>query len=153
MRDPQKPLSRMEEVQILLAEYNTLRTELLQRNTTAHQALGVGGTALIAISAYVLTQKLLAGLLLLAILVVLVWIVLRMFDFDSRQAAERIKELERAINERAGAKLLAWETNSGLLGENALTKRIGHVIAPPLAPIKWAWKGGSKLVRWLRQSD
>ena len=137
MADPQPNLSRMEEIQILLAEYNTLRTELLQRNTTAFQALGVAGTAFIAVIVFTFTQSIWGGLILLVILPTLIWIVLRMFDFDTRNAAVRIAELEAAINDKAGSKLLAWETDYGLPSLGAAEKRRLHVVGPPLSIYRW----------------
>jgi hypothetical protein len=120
----QAPLSCMEEIEVLLAEYNSLRTELLQRNTTSFQTFGVGGTAFVGIVAYVFTRSILWGSVLTIILFALLWLVLRMFDFDSRNAAARISQLEAAINEKAGSKLLAWESDFGLQAPNRESVRL-----------------------------
>lgn len=122
----------VDEIQILLAEYNTLRAELLQRNTTSFQALGVAGTAFAAIIIYAFTASIFRGIVLLIVLILLVYLVLRIFDFDTRNAAARLCELEVAINSKAGSKLLAWESDRGLLSPGAKQKRINHIVGPPL---------------------
>ncbi len=83
------PLSKMEEIQILMVGYNTLRTEVLRRNTVGFQALGVAGTASVGLMAYAFTQRAMFGVILLIGLPILIWVVYRLIDFDTRAAATR----------------------------------------------------------------
>jgi hypothetical protein len=72
-----------------------------------------------------------------------------MFDFDSRNAAARISQLEAAINEKAGSKLLAWESDFGLPSANSTEKRMQHVIAP----LRFVWQQCAAHLKRLRGSN
>ena len=52
MSDKLALLSRMDQIQVLLAEYNTLRAELMQRHSAAFQISGAFAAAWVASLAY-----------------------------------------------------------------------------------------------------
>jgi hypothetical protein len=137
MTNDPSPLTAMQEIQILSTEYNALKAELLQRNASAYQAIGTAGTLLIGISAYVFTKSICGGIALLISLFIVVWFVLRVLDYDTRNAAARIRELEHIINLKAGSKLLAWETDHGLLSHGAVKSRSTHLVAPLKRVLSW----------------
>ncbi|MGC2778219.1 MAG: hypothetical protein WA418_21540 [Bradyrhizobium sp.] len=110
-------------ITILLAEYNTLRSEAIARGGHFYQTIAIGGTALSLIVsasaswltnaekmshvysqvsiALIVTAVAIAGV----VLGVLLWLIQR----DLKKCAERIQELEIDVNERAGEDLLIWE--------------------------------------------
>ena len=105
-----------ERVQILLAEYATLRAEIVMKGAAQFQVATVAGTATIAILGFtVATQTLGLGAILLLATVTFLVIALRFIDFDTRLAAARIREIEASVNALAEEKLLVWETEKGLL--------------------------------------
>lgn len=93
-------------VTILLAEYNTLRAEVLAARAAVVQAIGIGAPVSVG---------LLAGGYYSLSLIVLVVVVLSSIwnDQNTRAFTARLRDLEKAINERAGERLLLWETDHG----------------------------------------
>jgi hypothetical protein len=109
----------MPQIQILLAEYNTLRAEVIGRTTSGFQLIGIG----FAIVALLLSQAVLqpgslatsqaAGWRFWCVLVLGIVLLGSATWFNLREigrAANRVLLLEKEINERAGERLLQWES-------------------------------------------
>jgi hypothetical protein len=103
--------SNEQKIQILMAEYQSLRAEVLQRNTVLNQTIAAFGTLAVPIIAYVFFKSLLVGLALLAAAPTTVFVTWFIVDRQTRVLARRLRELERSINEKAGEQLLRWETD------------------------------------------
>jgi hypothetical protein len=104
-----------EKIDILLAEYSTLRNEVLQRNSVLNQFLLVvltGGVGLATFSIQNGHDKI--GVLMLGFLPLIAFLGFKIIEFDTPAASARLKELEKALNGMAGSRLLTWETNRGL---------------------------------------
>jgi hypothetical protein len=106
-------LDRKEKLSILLAEYNVLRAQMLQRNGIINQLFSTFGTIVIAVISYAFTRNILVGVVLLICWPPVLIVVYRLNKSDMYAAAERIKELYVQINECAGESLLKSETASG----------------------------------------
>jgi hypothetical protein len=102
--------SSEEKVKILLAEYSSLKAEVGAHTGYGFQASGFAVTALSLLAAQAITWRSIVVFFLIVILILgamflilgHIWI-----------AATRIREIERDVNERAGEKLLVWETAWG----------------------------------------
>jgi hypothetical protein len=99
-----------EKVRILLAEHSALRAEFVARTGHGYQMVAVGATGLALSPA--LFQHIINTLAFCAILAIFVlvlggasWFILR----DIRNVAERLREIEIDINDRAGEDLLVWQ--------------------------------------------
>jgi hypothetical protein len=118
MIDEDKKLTRMEKIQVLLSEYNTLKTEIFEQSKAMYQVFGVGGTVSIAIIAFVFTNKsivtIVFGGLLVFLLLFFMYSVSRMMTFIAYEANERLLEIEDLVNALAETKLLAWEHEHGI---------------------------------------
>src|SRR5438105_3339506 len=103
-------------ISILLAEYNTLRAEVLTARTNVVQAISVGTPFVLALGGVYFTvhgHKFVSGIAMLAILIVVtsvaVW-----NDLNTRSFTKRIRAIEKAVNALAeGDRLLIWETDYG----------------------------------------
>ena len=127
---PQTKLDIKDEIEILLTEYNTLRAELLQRNTVTYQLVGVAATAIIGIIAFVFTQSLIGGGILLIVSPVIIWVVSRLLIYDTLNVARHVQDLEKLINEKANTRLLSWESEHGLLSPGDLQARSKFILSP-----------------------
>lgn len=101
-------------VSVLLAEYSTLRSEVLAARSNIAQALslmvavqigvfGIGmdrGAAWVVVTAFILA----AGYFLL----IAAW-----NEVNTHKFTKRIREIEAAINNLAEERLLTWETDCG----------------------------------------
>jgi hypothetical protein len=104
-------------IQILLQEYNTLRSEIVAKYPALISATAIGATALLLIVGFFLKDSttdslwLVVALLAFGFLVYCyaVWTNLR----DLLRCAQRVAQLEIAINRRAGEDLLEWENRWG----------------------------------------
>jgi Na+/H+ antiporter NhaC len=111
-------LGESDNIQILLHEYDTLREEIIQRWVGMQQQISIGVIVLLGIITVLFSNQIqhprdyiLYSLLAIAVCVFIyaMWQVGR----DSGKAAERVREIEREVNLRAGAELLQWETHWG----------------------------------------
>lgn len=93
-------------VTILLAEYNTLRTEVLTARAAVAQSIGIGAPVFVALLQYSYLST--AGVVLLVVGLIGFW-----NDQNTRAFTARIRDLEKDINRRAGERLLLWETDHG----------------------------------------
>jgi hypothetical protein len=124
------PLSPMEQIGIQLKEYDTLRTEVIQRTNSIYQLYGVAASASVAISLLTAAYSPTFGGLLFIFFTIVAFITFRNVQFDIEQFAIRLRELENAINERAGVTLLEWETKYGGVLPASLQSRKEHVFGP-----------------------
>lgn len=108
------PFSTNDKVQTLLFEYNSLRSEIMQRNSVFNQYCVISVPASVAAVTVVYTAFPPLGIVLFLTICSLLYIVFRIIEFDTLAAAERVRELEAQINEMAGERLLVWETDHGL---------------------------------------
>lgn len=101
-----------QKITILLAEYGTLRAEILQRNSALSSGLMVG---LPAISGIVplFAQSIPRAVLAFVFFVVVLIAAYRIILFDILRLARRVRQIEAEVNERANEKLLVWETEQG----------------------------------------
>lgn len=105
--------SAQDEITILLAEYATLRDELLQRNTMLNQMFAIAGTIGTAVVGLAVTSLWAVSIVLLLASPIPLVFFATMLRFDTYAAGTRIREIEVAINEIAGRRLLVWETDHG----------------------------------------
>jgi hypothetical protein len=106
-------LDTKDKVTILLAEYNGLRAQLLQRNTIINQIFTISGTVLIALVTLVLTQSIRVGIGLAVVVAPVLLFTFRLNESDMLFTAKRLEELRSQINEIAGETLLKSETAAG----------------------------------------
>jgi hypothetical protein len=99
-----------EKVKILLTEYNSLRAEIGARTGYGFQVGGFAVTALSLLAAQAITWRSIVVFVL--ILILIVGVMFLVFGHIWITAA-RVREIERDVNERAGEKLLVWETGWG----------------------------------------
>ena len=107
-----------EKITVLLAEYTTLRAEVIQRSTWQIQ-MGAAATAGIGLGfALMIGTDIVAGIVLIAIAVMGGAIGMLFNNFETLKIVEEIKSLERRINDLAGDELLSHETRHGLPAES-----------------------------------
>ena len=82
MTDDRSPLSRMEERQVLMNEYSTLRAEHLQRHTAAFQISAAICAAWIASITLAVTYSLTGGLILVLAIPAGFLIIVMIFSFQ-----------------------------------------------------------------------
>jgi hypothetical protein len=114
-----------EHIQILLAEYNSLRSEINARMSSVYQVVAI--TAVVAV--WLLQQRfgmrLYLGVAAAAVgLALCAWALMR----DCVRAALRVKQLEREINRRAGEHLLVWESEWGGQTSSLWALRVLHIL-------------------------
>jgi hypothetical protein len=97
--------SSVEKVRILLAEHSALRSEIVARMGHVFQVAAVGATGVAILIGLNKLPSLYAILAILLVLAVALWFISR----DIWKAAERLREIEIDINDRAGEDLLVWE--------------------------------------------
>jgi hypothetical protein len=107
-------LTVQDEVAILLAEYTSLRNELQQRNTVLNQTYATGAAVMAGALGLLGTPLWQAGLVLIIVLPLPLVFFTLMLRYDVEDAAGRVREIENAINQLAGKRLLVWETDHGL---------------------------------------
>lgn len=106
-----------QKAQILLQEYNTLRTEVLSRYVAQFQSGGVTAIILLGIFNLFANQGFswwYVGLVILDLGLyagALIWI-----DTDIYKAAWRLREIEKQVNALGGETFLVWEHKYGLGG-------------------------------------
>lgn len=108
------PLSAKDRIDVLLHEYDSLRTEILERHSVLTQSVGFSILILGAILGLLWNHWLfcaIAIVLTCGILYLEWWRV----ELDTAAAALRVCELENTINQIANERLLEWETKWGVL--------------------------------------
>lgn len=125
-QSPEPIIGPKEKVTILLAEYNTLRAELLQRNTIFNQFLIVSIPATITIVGLIVANTAyLAAAVAAGGLALFMAVMAKILMFDTVRAAKHLRGLEARINSIAGDQLLRWETESGLYKVGTFSRLIG----------------------------
>jgi hypothetical protein len=106
-----KQLDEKEKTNILLSEYNSLRTEINERISNAFQVGAIGLTGLALCFQIQMSDSTRVNALLIIGIGAgcLLWIIFHNF----LNAGLRVQELERDINKRASEKLLIWENERG----------------------------------------
>jgi hypothetical protein len=115
--DPQEAIGTMDHMEILFKEYDTLRAEILGRQTGGFQLVVIAGAAF----AWLATRAtdswgqlgsigkvlwIIGGVALLSIYIWLAnWAIV-----ETKLISRRLMEIEQRINNLAGDKLLVWET-------------------------------------------
>jgi hypothetical protein len=106
--------STNDKVQALLFEYNSLRSEIMQRNSVFNQYCVISVPASVAAVSVVYTAFPPLGIILFLTICSLLYIVFCIIEFDTLAAATHVRALEAQINEMAGERLLTWESDHGL---------------------------------------
>jgi hypothetical protein len=110
-----------QEITVLLAEYNTLRTEELSARDYVARAWSLCVTAFMADVA-LFSSKYLGGHVCAAIIIfTIIFIILVIYglsvahwnDKNTQTISKRLRELEKEINELVGHCVLMWETYYG----------------------------------------
>jgi len=112
--DAHPQMSTNDKVLTLLAEYSSLRSEILQRNSTFNQYCVISVPASVAAVSFAYTAFPPAGIILFVVIGALLYTVFRIIEFDTLAAAARVRALENKLNEMAGERLVTWETECGL---------------------------------------
>lgn len=97
-------------VEIIMKEYSTLRDEIIGRSAHLVQVLSIGIAAL----ALLFTQPLNIKIVLISLLISSLFLLCFSVAIGeiSRQA-ERVRAIEKYVNEQVGEKLLVWEQDLG----------------------------------------
>lgn len=140
------PFSTNDKVMTLLSEYNSLRAEILQRNSVFNQYCSISVPASVAAVTVVYTAFPPLGVMLFLVICLLLYVVFRIIEFDTLSAATRVRALEAQINDLAGERLLIWETDHGL-STVGYRDRLRYIFAPVFAYGKAALRGGQKPAR------
>jgi hypothetical protein len=109
-----------DKIQILLNEYNSLRTEVIHRTNNLYQMIAVGAVlfSLALARPYMDVRFWFAISIGVGVLAVFGFLI----HNDLEKAARRLRELESDINHRAGETLLIWETVWGGVKSSATLK-------------------------------
>ena len=101
-------LSEKDKIQILLEEYKALRAEISTRTGYGYQMIAIWAAVTTWLFGQAATPswRLLIGFLIIAAPAYVLW---KINVRDIWNAAHRVRELEREINNRAKAHLLVWE--------------------------------------------
>lgn len=110
---PGQDLPAKERIHILLQEYNTLRTELIHRGNNMYQlvAIAAGILGCLVVSRDKLDSA--SWWIVIALAIGTIGLLSWCMHRDIEKAAERIRQLESAINTLANEKLLVWENEWG----------------------------------------
>ena len=110
MNDSQK-------VSILMAEYNTLRAEVLAARSYLAQAIGITSAVMIGVIGFSSSPNFLGPQwtpwALAAIAFTYLGGTFISCEISTRRFTKRLREIEADVNKRAGERLLVWETQSG----------------------------------------
>lgn len=93
-------------IAVLLAEYNTLRTEMLAARTSITQAIGIGAPVFVGLLPGGYFSA--AFAVFLAAVFIAIW-----NDLNTRAFTAQIRTLESRINGLADERLLNWESEHG----------------------------------------
>ena len=108
-------MSQKDRIGIILEEYKTLRSEMIERHTAFMQLFALATSAMVATIGLAVSQKAwLAGVSVCVAVVAGVAIGALILDHDSRVLSTRLQEIEADINSRTKDQLLRWETTRGI---------------------------------------
>jgi hypothetical protein len=107
---PPEPIGPKERLQVLLAEYNTLRSEILTRTSNGFQVTSISAGLIAILLQWPLGVRLWMGLTLGVVLCACcLWIILS----ATAKLAARLRALEQIINDLVEEELLTWERSYG----------------------------------------
>ena len=109
-----KPLDQKDRIEIILEEYKTLRSELIQRHTAIMQILGFATTVSIAVIGFAFINESIAAAVVGTFVLFAPFAVVLLIMGDTRLLSEHIQGIEREINSRAKDKLLSWDSTQGI---------------------------------------
>lgn len=121
------PLTRHQKIEILMREYDTLRTETLERISSWFQICGGAGAAVVGILVIGAAYSAALAAVLLVIFPIPIFVMFRNVDFDMRELGSRIREIENQVNQLAEEDLLAWENHRGGILPHQVRKRAEHI--------------------------
>jgi hypothetical protein len=133
-------MSTNDKVLTLLAEYGSLRSEIMQRNSVFNQYCVISVPASVAAVSFAYTAYPPAGIILFLVICSLLYVVFRIIEFDTLAAAARVRALENKLNEMAGERLVTWETDCGL-DKVGYQHRFRYVFDPVIAYFKALTQG------------
>ena len=104
---PDPKFTEKDKVQILLAEYNSLRSETVHRVNNVYQLVAVAAVAFVWFMGRVADKR-----FWIALLVCVPALCYYTFDVSKNiyRTAIRVAQIEKEINRRVGEDLLEWET-------------------------------------------
>lgn len=105
-------------VALLLAEYNTLRAEVMAARGNVAQAAGIAAATTMAIFAFKYSNSINGPSWLPWALLVATWVVyfiplVTWNELNTRGFTTRLREIEAELNRRARQRLMLWETDWG----------------------------------------
>jgi hypothetical protein len=103
-------IGQKEKIQILLAEYASLRSEINARISSSYTVTGIGTALVIFVIQQPLGPAFWIGLFMIVVGVMYCG---RLLGYDATNAARRVRQIELDINNRVGERLLVWETERG----------------------------------------
>jgi hypothetical protein len=125
-------LGDKERLQILLAEYGSLRSEINARMTSVYTVASFAAAVVIWLLQQVDPARIYLGLVAAVVgLSLCTWALMR----DLVRTALRVKQIEMEVNRRAGERLMVWETEWGgqtsLLWSGRVLRKILRLNRPP----------------------
>jgi MFS family permease len=128
---PGDKLSEKDKIQIIMAEYAALRSEIMTRTGYGFQVAAVAAATITWLVQQQLSHPLPWYLWIVIFLVaVCVGIAIFVNVRDLTRAAKGAKQLEHEVNCRAGEHLLVWETLSGVLTKMGLIRSFFSMATP-----------------------
>jgi hypothetical protein len=110
MPKPPETIGPKERLQVLLAEYNTLRAEILTRTSNGFQVTSIIAGLVAILLQWPIGLRFWMGVTLgLVLYICSLWIILS----ATAKLAARLRALEIIINTLVGKELLMWERNYG----------------------------------------
>src|SRR5262245_32997097 len=112
-----EPMGESQKITILLAEYNTLRNEVIAARANVAQAIGLVAVVLMGILGLIYSSNGPGDPRILKFIFVCaagyLGFTLWWNEGNTRTFTRRLREIERDVNKRAGERLLLWETKFG----------------------------------------
>jgi hypothetical protein len=123
-------LSENDQVQLLLVEYKTLRTEILRRSSWQIQMWTVAVVQAVTISGFIVIYKYTYSGLFMIFLSALPFVFGLLYnDQDIRIIAAHLRTLEARINALAGIELFTWERKVGGLRPIGYRERLRRLFS------------------------
>jgi hypothetical protein len=115
--DEEKDLTQSQKISVLLAEYDTLRTEVMAARASVVQAIGLAAAVTMGVIGFAFSTSFsgprwvpwfIGTLALLYVCASCAW-----NEINTRKFTKRLRAIEEDINMRAKEPLLRWETEQG----------------------------------------
>jgi hypothetical protein len=122
-----KPNVFQQRVAVLLAEYNTLRAEVLWARDNVWKVLQLGVPGIAALMGLIVSTEWKISLIILTSILAFIVIGTAFWnDRNTRSFTARLRDIEKEVNDLiGGSELLVWETHHGW----------GSIFWPPSNPI------------------